>query len=745
MIEKVEVIATCKKTIFSGDTGYTISLFRFKSSEDEAAKDHLDKTMSVVGYYPALEEGEDYQLKGSFGHHPKYGDQFNLDSYKTKQIETKDEVISFLSSGLFSGIGEKTAAEIVNTLGDNALEQIVEDPSCLMLVPKLTQKKATRIYHVLLNHQNSQDSMTFLYGLKLSPRIVMKIYTKYGDNTKEIIERNPYKLIGVIDGYTFKVADTIATKVGITYEDERRLYQALISTCIDECYKAGHTYLMKEQLLWATAMLLKEEIPVNKLDEYLTDICNNKELILTDGKYYHPDFYKSEQTIFVKLKAMLQNESFKKSINDQSVMKYLDKVQSSRQITYSKNQIEAINNTLNSSVSIITGGPGTGKTTVIKAIVDIYMQLFGREATRPLALSDIALIAPTGRAAKRMSEQTLLPASTIHRFLKWDQANDTFEYNEFNKTRSKLVIVDEVSMLDTFLFENLLLALPSSSQIIFVGDDAQLPSVAPGNVLNDMIASKAINVTKLDVIYRQDSESSLIEFAHKIRNGEVPEDLTEKFSDRNFIECNKFQIVDLIEKISKSAKDKGYTYDDMQVLIPMYRGVAGIDAVNQALQSVFNPSETGKRELTFGKIVFREQDKVLLLKNRPNDNVYNGDMGIIRVIKYAKNSDSKKNEIVVDFDGRLVTFYPQEFIELTHGYSISIHKSQGGEFKLVIMPVIKSYSRMLQKKLLYTGITRAKESLVLLGERDAFGYGVRSNEENVRQTNLTRLLSKVNS
>jgi len=743
MIEQVTIIGTCKKAIFTGDTGYTISLFKIKSSKAEDAKDFVGSTIAAVGYYPPFEDGEEYVLEGIFTHHPKYGDQFKVENFKQKEIETADEVISFLSSGLFSGIGEKTATEIVNTIGEDCLEQIVNDPSCLMLVPRLTQKKATRIYHTLLNHQNSQDAMTFLYGLKLNPRIVMKIYTRFGDNTKEIIDQNPYLLIEEIDGFTFKVADEIAMKVGIEYNDERRLYQALVSCCVDECYKGGHTHLSKDQLVSACFKLLNNEIDSNRLEELLTDLIEVKDLILDNGRYYHPDFYLAEETIFTKLQVMLGNDGFKKTINQRDINNFLSIVEKDRKLKYSKNQIQAINNTLNSSISIVTGGPGTGKTTVIKGIVGLYMQLFGREATRPLALSDIALIAPTGRAAKRMSEQTLLPAATIHRFLKWDQPTNTFEYNENNKTRTKLVIVDEVSMLDIFLMENLLKALPNSCQIIFVGDDAQLPSVAPGNVLNDLINSNAINVTKLDVIYRQDSESSLIDFSHQIRKGQVPDDLTSKFTDRNFIECTKHQVKSLVEKIALSAKEKGYGYDDMQILVPMYRGVAGIDAINESLQEVFNPKQDAKRELSFGNIVYREQDKVLLLKNRPNDNVFNGDMGIIRVIKYAKMSDSKKNEIIVDFDGRLVTFYPQEFIELTHGYCISIHKSQGGEFKLVIMPVVSSYSRMLQKKLIYTGITRAKESLVLIGEKHAFIQGVENNYENIRQTGLSKKLEKL--
>lgn len=389
---------------------------------------------------------------------------------------------------------------------------------------------------------------------------------------------------------------------------------------------------------------------------------------------------------------------------------------------------------------IITGGPGTGKTTIIKAIVDLYQRLHNlntEELTR-----ELALLAPTGRASKRMSEATQFTATTIHRFLKWNKENNRFGIDEYNKDNSKLIIIDEVSMIDLPLFDHLLRGLTDNIKLILVGDYNQLPSVGPGQLLKDFIESEVIDTVHLDLLYRQDENSYITTLAGEIRDDNLSENFRETRSDYTFLECNNYSIRENLKKLSKQIVDKGYDYKRVQVMAPMYAGVNGIDNLNKELQDVFNPPDESKRELKVGDIIFRENDKVLQLVNMPDENIFNGDIGIITRIMFANTSKSGKNEIYVDYDGNLVKYIPKDFNKMKHGFIISIHKSQGSEFEIVVMPVSSSYKRMLYRKLIYTGITRAKRKLILLGESDAFSYSVHHEEEKMRKTDFCSKLKK---
>ena len=401
---------------------------------------------------------------------------------------------------------------------------------------------------------------------------------------------------------------------------------------------------------------------------------------------------------------------------------------------------EAIRKALTNNLLIITGGPGTGKTTIIKAIVELYQRLYhlDDEALK----KDLALLAPTGRASKRMSEATLFPATTIHRFLKWNKENNRFGIDEYNKDNSKLIIVDETSMIDLFLFDHLLRGLTDQIRLILVGDYNQLPSVGPGQLLKDCIESGVIDTVHLDLLYRQDENSYITTLAQEIKDDELNDCFLETKSDYTFLECSSYHLKENLKHVCKQIVEKGYDYKRVQVMAPMYAGLNGIDNLNKELQEVFNPKEDGKRELKVGDVIFREQDKVLQLVNMPDENIFNGDIGIITRIMYANTSKSGKNEIYVDYYGNVVKYLPKDFNKMKHGFIISIHKSQGSEFEVVVMPISGSYKRMLYRKLIYTGITRAKRKLILIGEPDAFLYSIHHEEEYTRKTKFCEKLKK---
>ena len=378
---------------------------------------------------------------------------------------------------------------------------------------------------------------------------------------------------------------------------------------------------------------------------------------------------------------------------------------------------------------VITGGPGTGKTTLIKAIIELYREL--NKYSYEKLLEKIVLLAPTGRAAKRMSEETLLPASTIHRFLKWQKETNTFGVNEYHKSKCEFVIIDEVSMVDIELMSSLLKGISVNTKIVLVGDDEQLPSVAPGEVLHDIIESNVVKTIKLRKLYRQGKDSNILKLAYDIREENLNKEIFNKSDDLTFIETPK--VMDNIKEIAHTYKD--LSYKDFQILVPIYKGLHGIDAINKEMQNIFNPKDTHKKEINIGETLFREEDKVIQLTNQPEDNIYNGDIGII-----SRIVTSPKKEIYIDFDNNLVKYTPSNFSNFRLAYAISIHKSQGSEFKVVIMPLVKGYNKMLYKKLVYTGVTRTKETLYLIGEYSSLQLAVKNNIEGLRRTTLKNRL-----
>ena len=464
--------------------------------------------------------------------------------------------------------------------------------------------------------------------------------------------------------------------------------------------------------------------------DYLQELEDELFIVILDNKYYLQENYACEVDIAELLYKISQNNS--RTYNYEDKIETLEK---KLEIEYNAQQKLAITTALNNNITIISGGPGTGKTTIINAIVKLYIEKNHLDSLG--IITDIALLAPTGRASKKMSNATGINASTIHRYLKWNKDSNDFMINENNKNPQKLIIVDEVSMIDTSLMAALLKGVNSNIKLILVGDSFQLPSVGPGLVLNDLIMSDLFNYIPLEYIYRQ-SENSYIPFlAREIKNKDLSEEFTIKRDDYNFISASNKDIRSIIEMIIKKGIEKGYNENNLQVLAPVYKGENGIDNLNIMLSEIFNPKK--EKMLTYGDIIYKENDKVLQLVNDADNNVFNGDIGFIKSIKTI-NNPYKKEIITIDFDGNLVSLEKKDLKNIRHAYAITIHKSQGSEFDHVIMPITYHYGSMLYNKILYTGVSRAKKSLILIGEPMAFYKGVLNDYGNKRKTTLQERL-----
>ena len=712
-----------RKSIFESDKGYVIGLFKLKETDNEELKIYINKIITFTGYFHELNVDDLYCFKGNVVDHPKYGLQFNVLEYERLKPEDEDGLVAFLSSDLFKGIGEKLAQSIVDTLGKNVLDEILKDESCLLLVPKMTNKKAHKIYETLMKYEESHQIIVYLNELGFNMKDALEIYNNFKSETIIHIEHNPYCLTEFI---SFLKVDEIALKLNVDILDERRIKACIIYMMNKLLFTNSDTYLEYDEILESVFNYLKSDLNVDDFDLYLEELINENKIILIDNKYYLKEMYDSEVNI-VNIIKYLSNKKIDKLYLDNRI----EELERVNNIKYNDKQKEAIKKSLENNITIITGGPGTGKTTIIKAICELYQNIF--DLSYEELTNRIALLAPTGRASKRMSESTNLPASTIHRFLKWNKETNEFSVNEYNKNTHHLIIIDEVSMIDLNLLNNLFKGLTKNIKLILVGDHHQLPSVGPGNILKDLIDSKLIDTIYLDTLYRQDENSYITTLAHEIKNNDLSDSFLETKSDYTFLKCHS--IKDNLKNLCLQLIDKGYDYKRVQIMAPMYAGINGIDNLNKELQDIFNP-KTNQNEIKYGDVIYRENDKVLQLVNLPEENVYNGDIGIIKNIIKIEN----KTFIYIDFDGNLVKYETKDLNKITHGFVISIHKSQGSEFEVVIMLVSNSYKRMLYKKLIYTGITRAKKKLILIGESDAFLYAINNNNEKIRKTNLLEQL-----
>lgn len=722
---------TFKRTIFSSNDGYVVGLVKIKETDDQDLLDYIGKQFTFTGLFANLNIDEDYKFYGETTDNPKYGIQYKVNRYEKIMPEDKDGLVVFLSSDIFPGVGEKTADLIVKTLGEDCLRLIVEDYECLLKVPKMTIKKAFDIKTKLVKYNESYEMVIYLTNLGFTAKEALKIYNHYLEDTIRVLENNPYELIDTIDGISFNKIDSLKGKLDVNIDDERRVFALIIYTIKLMCFNKGDTYLTIEEIYNAVNQVYENSLSEETLSFYLIELNKLGKIIIEDDKYTLYSYYKDENYIADKVYELSNREDEK--ISDIDIK--LERLQSFFDIEYNEEQKKAIKQSLIKNFSIITGGPGTGKTTIVKGIVQLYKMVSGYSYDK--LEERLVLLAPTGRAAKRMNEACAFPSSTIHRYLRWNKETNEFFYNERNKVKAEFVIVDETSMIDTELFANLLRALPLNVKIVFIGDYNQLESVGPGKIIKDLIESELVNTIFLKEIYRQDQNSYITELAYEVNSGELSEGFLNKKDDYNFIRCENEDVLKACCDVAKKAIDKGYDLKNVQILAPMYKGISGIDNLNRVLQKIFNPRCDSKNETYDADVIYREGDKILQLENMPDSNVFNGDIGFIESIKGS--------EITVDYDGNKVKYSKKDYKAIKHGYAISVHKAQGSEFEIVIIPVTNDYRIMLYKKLVYTAITRAKRSLILVGDANAFYKAVYNVGNKERKTMLKKLLEeKVN-
>ena len=722
-----------KNDIFRSEKGYVIGIFKIEETNIEDLKEYTNHTITITGYFYNLNENDNYILYGEVVEHPRYGLQFSVKESEKVKPTDKDGIIEFLSSDLFSGVGVKLATKIVETLGENTIDLILEDKNNLLNVPKISQKKIEVIYNTLANYENSHQTIIYLCDIGFNSSEALYIYNTYRNNTLDKLNENIYLFTTELDGISFIKIDSIREKLDIKPDDSRRVRACILYVIKEITYKNGDTYLDFDKIYKEVLKYLNIGISESDFASYLDDLNKEGKIVVDNERYYLKEIFLSEVNISGRIKELIKNQPRKYKKLDL----YFDQIELANNIKYNSKQKEAIKSSLLNGITIITGGPGTGKTTIIKAIVELYQHL--NDISDQEILNELTLLAPTGRAAKRLSEATNYPAKTIHRFLKWHKESNSFEVNEYNKDFSKFVIVDEASMIDVGLFDSLLKGLTRDIQLILVGDYNQLPSVGPGTVLKDLIDSNLISTIYLDLLYRQSKKSFIPVLADDIKNG-IVDNVLAKVNDYVFLECNRSSIRASIRNICNQLKEKEVSLNCLELLAPMYKGINGIDALNSDLQDIFNPSCEDKNEIRIGEIKYREGDKVIELVNMPDENIYNGDIGYISRIIPSSESESKKNEIIVDYDGNFVKYLPKDFNKIKLAYIISVHKSQGSEFDVVVMPLTMEYNKMLYRKLIYTAVTRAKSKLILVGEVEAFKYSINNTNEYIRKTSLLERL-----
>lgn len=717
---------TFKRKIYSSNDGYVVGLVKINETNDDDLTEYVGKQFTFTGLFATLNIDENYTFYGNVVDNARYGFQYHVNRYEKLLPEDKDGLVIFLSSDIFPGVGEKTAKQIVDVLGDDCLNLISNDYECLLKVPKMTVKKASDIHSKLLKYNESFEVVVYLTNLGFSMKDSLKIYNHYLEDTIRVIKNNPYELIDTVDGINFLKIDELRSKIGIDVNDEKRILALILYVMKNLCFQTGDTYLNLDLIYNAVASNYDEEITKENLTYYLIQLNSMGKIIIDSDKYILIDYYRFENYVAEQVYEISSKEDAK--VDDIELK--IDKLESYFNINYNEEQKRAIKQSLIKNFSIITGGPGTGKTTIIKGIVQLYKIISGYSYEK--LEEKLVLLAPTGRAAKRMSEACNFPASTIHRYLRWNKETNEFGYNSNNKAPCEFVIIDETSMIDIELLYNFFKAIKTNVKLVFIGDYNQLESVGPGNILKDLIDSQMINTIFLKEIYRQDQNSYITELAYEINYGELTESFLNKKDDYNFIGCDDENILKTTCILAKKAIDKGYDIKNVQVLAPVYKGINGIDNLNKTLQKIFNPKSDDKNETYDGNVIYRENDKVLQLENMPDDNVFNGDIGFIEKIN--------GNEITVNFDGNKVKYTPKEYKNIKHGYAISIHKAQGSEFEIVLMPITNAYKMMLYRKIIYTGITRAKKSLMLIGNPKAFYQGVYNNGTKKRNTLLKDIL-----
>lgn len=726
-------------TIFENEAEH-FSIAKLKVNDTNELFD--EKEIVAKGYFANLQEGSTYFFYGKLIQHPKFGTQYEVESFETFVPATEDGLISYLSSDLFPGVGEKIAKSIVDKFGEDAINEILKNPKEVYQIPHLNNKTAANLISVIQSNQGFEQVVIQLAKYEIGLKMAQNLYNVYKEDTIELLLADPYTFVYDIDGFTFKTADRIGQMNNISLKHPNRVGAAVIFV-LEENMQSGHVYLPKDILINEALKILNTiEVTDDLINEVLLLLNEKKRIKIKENDIYLITLYYAEDGFSSHLKRIM-SIPIDEETPTADLLKIAGEVEESDVISYGEEQFEAISRAINSKLMILTGGPGTGKTTVIKGIIQAFSTIhdLSMDPKDYKSAKDFPFIltAPTGRAAKRLQESTGIKATTIHRLLGWD-GHDHFEKNEQDQLPGRYLIIDEFSMVDIWLANNLFKAIPSDMQVLLVGDEDQLPSVGPGQVLSDLLSSQLIPLVTLNEVYRQKEGSKIIQLAHKIKNNESTQADLENDVDFSFIPCQTHQVVNVITQVIQKAIKKDMDVQNIQVLAPMYRTNAGINIINKELQALINPPAKGKREIKIFDDFLRVGDKVIQLVNQPEDGVSNGDIGEIIAIFRAKENVDKQEEIVIAYEDLEVTYRRNEFQNIALAYCISIHKSQGSEFPIVILPIVPAYNRMLRKNLIYTAITRSQNSLIVCGDMDAFFRGVETTDTNLRYTSLKEQL-----
>jgi exodeoxyribonuclease V alpha subunit len=681
-----------------------------------------------VGYLMSPTPGEMLNMKGEWVNHPKFGEQFKVTEYKTTVPATMFGIQKYLGSGLIKGLGPVIASRIVKKYGEKTLDVIENDIEKLAMVEGIGKKRMEMIQNAWAEQKEIRHVMLFLQSYGVGSGYATKIFKQYGNRSVAVVKENPYRLATEIFGIGFLKADGIAEKLGFTKDSPLRVSEGVLYV-LRQLSDEGHVYYPYEYLVRKSREIL--DVQRDSVVKAIGDLAIHQRIVLEDLNenidefkannkgVYLAKFHLCETGIAARLKTLATAPKSIRNVNAETALQW---VQERLDIRLAENQAKAVRCALENKIMVITGGPGTGKTTIINAILKIFSELRIK----------ILLAAPTGRAAKRMSEATGHEARTIHRLLEYSFAKGGFQKNEEKPLSCDLLILDEVSMIDTVLMYHLTKAIPTFATVVLVGDINQLPSVGAGNVLNDIIGSHVVPVVELNEIFRQARESRIIVNAHKINNGVLPtfEDHVPG-NDFYFIQQeDPEKVLDIILELIKERIPKRFDLDpvhDIQVLTPMHKGVVGTDNLNTKLQESLNPSKT---EIIRGNRNFRINDKVMQIRNNYDKEVFNGDIGRIAGIQ------PDENEITVSFDGRHVDYEFYEVDELVLAYAVSVHKSQGSEYPAVVMPVLSQHYILLQRNLIYTAVTRGRNLVVMVGAINALAMGIQNDKTQRRFTYL---------
>ncbi|MCL4558600.1 MAG: ATP-dependent RecD-like DNA helicase [Deltaproteobacteria bacterium] len=716
----IEIKGTVERvTYYNAENNYTIAKLKVSGRHD---------LVTAAGTLFSVSAGEVLKLKGYWEYHPKFGEQFKVMFCESVVPATVTGIERYLGSGLVKGIGPATAKRIVSKFGIDTLNIIETDIRRLTEVAGIGDKRIEMIGKAWEDQKGIREVMVFLQGYGVSPAYGVKIYKQYGKDAIKVIKENPYRLASDVFGIGFLTADKISEKMGIAKDSQMRA-EAGILYVLYQLSDNGHVYYPYESLVDECVKILdtgKEPI-ISALGKIATD----KKIVIedlngeSDRAVYLAKFHVSEVSIARRLTALMQ---FPKKLKPFNIDKAIEWIQGQLKIRLAEGQEQAVKEAIKNKVMVVTGGPGTGKTTLINSIIRIYNRL-GQE---------VVLAAPTGRAAKRMSEATGSEAKTIHRLLEFSPKDSKFKRDDQNPLEADLVVIDEASMVDTVLMHHFLKAVPKNATLILVGDVDQLPSVGAGNVLKDIIDSGCIPTVRLTEIFRQAKESLIVVNAHKVNHGQM---LTFEHSEDQPQDFYLFKIEEpekVLEKIIELCREKipgkfGYRpVEDIQVITPMHKGIVGTTNLNAELQKHLNSS---KDEIVRGGKVLKVRDKVMQIRNDYDKDVFNGDIGLVKKI------DREEQKVVVDYDGRLVSYEYSELDEIVLAYAISVHKAQGSEYPVVVMPVLIQHYMLLQRNLLYTGITRGKKLVVLVGTKKAIAIAIRNNKPQKRYTYLQNRLS----